>query len=71
MLAAVLFVTHFSAEPLLRRGRAKSLAITPFESKSTLLVTALGLASVAGSFAARLAFEWGRFTPRPDRKSVV
>ena len=66
MLAAVLFVTHFSAEPLLRRGRAKSLAITRFESKSTLLVTALGLASVVGAFAARVALESGRFTPRPS-----
>lgn len=64
VLAAVLFATHFAAEPLLRRGRAKSLVTTPFEGGSTLLVTALGLTSVVGSFAARLALEWGRFTPR-------
>jgi protein-S-isoprenylcysteine O-methyltransferase Ste14 len=64
-LALVLLAAHFAAEPLLRRGRARNLVTTSFESGSTLLVTALGLASVVSSFAARFAVERGRFAPRP------
>jgi protein-S-isoprenylcysteine O-methyltransferase Ste14 len=70
-LATALFAGHFAAEPLLRRGRAKSLATTPFERKSTLLVTAVGLASVVASFAARFGLEWGRLAPHPGRVSVL
>jgi protein-S-isoprenylcysteine O-methyltransferase Ste14 len=65
MLAALLFAGHFAAEPLLRRGRAKKLLTSSFEGWSTLLVTALGLASVVGSFAARFTLECGRFTAYP------
>lgn len=65
VLAAILFAAHFAAEPVLRRGRARSLVTTPFERNSTLLVTALGLASVAASFAARFGLACWRFTPHP------
>jgi protein-S-isoprenylcysteine O-methyltransferase Ste14 len=65
VLSAILFAAHFAAEPLLRRGRAKSLATTPFEGGSTLLVTGLGLVSVVSSFAARFALDPGCFVPRP------
>lgn len=64
-VAALLFGAHFAAEPLLRRGRAKSFLTTAFEARSTILVAALGLAAVGVSLAARLTLEWGRFTPRP------
>ena len=37
----------------------------PFEGRRTLLVTALGRAAVAGSFAVRFAFAGGRSPPRP------
>ena len=64
-VAVLLFGAHFAAELVVRRGRAKSLVTSAFESRSTILVTVLGLAAIAVSLAARSTLEWGRFALRP------
>ena len=70
-LAVVLFAAHFAAEPRSAEAAPGTSLGRPSERGSTLLVTALGLALVVSSFAARLALERGRFAPRPGVVAVL
>ena len=53
-LAALALLLHLLAEPLMRRGRARSLRTTKAERGTTTLVFGLGHAIVAGSIALRV-----------------
>jgi protein-S-isoprenylcysteine O-methyltransferase len=54
-LAALALLLHLLAEPLMRRGRARSLRTTRDEKGTTALVSGVGLAVVAGSVTVRVA----------------